>query len=330
MLPEDADNKTLRWSSDSPSIVSVTVDEDTHSATVKGVSEGEAIITAAATDGSGVSAMCNVVVKTPPLPADYYVKSVQYYTLNDKKEILFRNTDDTEDLTFSQPTNRSYIYFGKYNGSGTAIDIYLTINFNQKAEYLIRSIEDDGYIKLKRAGASYEIWIYRDNNVFERLKGTLVSNLVPSGLTERLTYVGDIENPYKYIDYYYNSRYCWVNYDQIGSRNDNYAAYVASNGNITLNDPIGTVSINKADITDKSFELTTVKDDITTKDLYAFDSTGGSSYAAYDVHYKIQTKDGGYIYYGQYGSSLDPATYPYDTISKTHTWSVVEPETETT
>ena len=60
VLPEDADYKELSWSSDYPSIASV--DEN---GMVTAVGTGTTIITAKATDGSGVTATCTVTVIKP-------------------------------------------------------------------------------------------------------------------------------------------------------------------------------------------------------------------------------------------------------------------------
>ncbi|MDE6527517.1 MAG: Ig-like domain-containing protein, partial [Muribaculaceae bacterium] len=57
VLPEDATNKTIEWSSSDESIA--TVDG---SGLISVLKKGTAIITASATDGSGVSAECIVVV----------------------------------------------------------------------------------------------------------------------------------------------------------------------------------------------------------------------------------------------------------------------------
>lgn len=57
ILPEDANNKTLSWSSSSPTIA--TVDEN---GTITAITAGTATITATATDESGITATCKVTV----------------------------------------------------------------------------------------------------------------------------------------------------------------------------------------------------------------------------------------------------------------------------
>ena len=58
--PSDANNKTLKWTSNNTAVATVT-----STGTVKGVGKGTATITAAATDGSGKKVTCSVTVKQP-------------------------------------------------------------------------------------------------------------------------------------------------------------------------------------------------------------------------------------------------------------------------
>lgn len=62
--PDNATNKTVKWSSANASVVSV--DENTGLVTAK--SAGTATITCAATDGSGVTATCSITVNAAPKP----------------------------------------------------------------------------------------------------------------------------------------------------------------------------------------------------------------------------------------------------------------------
>ncbi len=61
VAPEDATNKTLNWTSNNESVATVAVGSD-GTITVNAKAPGEATITAAATDGSGVTATCKVTV----------------------------------------------------------------------------------------------------------------------------------------------------------------------------------------------------------------------------------------------------------------------------
>lgn len=64
VLPSEASNKTLKWSSSMEGVA--TVDDMGY---VMGLTAGEAVITASSTDGSGVSAECRVTVK--PIAVDH-------------------------------------------------------------------------------------------------------------------------------------------------------------------------------------------------------------------------------------------------------------------
>lgn len=59
MIPENATNKKLVWTSDKTDIASV----DAANGKITGLKEGMALVTVSATDGSGVSASCSVTVK---------------------------------------------------------------------------------------------------------------------------------------------------------------------------------------------------------------------------------------------------------------------------
>ena len=69
IVPELADNKTLKWTSDNEDVATVTQE-----GVVKGLKVGNANITASATDGSEVSATCKVTVK--PVVIDLSTKTI--------------------------------------------------------------------------------------------------------------------------------------------------------------------------------------------------------------------------------------------------------------
>ncbi len=68
--PYDASNKQLKWTSSNPDVVSVKGNEGGASVTARAV--GEAVITVSATDGSGVSATCQVKVQ-PIFVSNIYI-----------------------------------------------------------------------------------------------------------------------------------------------------------------------------------------------------------------------------------------------------------------
>ena len=69
VTPENADDKTVMWSSDHSEIVAVTPDTaDSKKATITAKGTGTATITATAADGSGKTAACTVTVERPYVP----------------------------------------------------------------------------------------------------------------------------------------------------------------------------------------------------------------------------------------------------------------------
>ena len=80
VAPENAGNKKLEWSSSDESVVTVSKDGK-----ASGVSAGEAVITARATDGTGVEATCQVTVGEDPYDEGYqagleYMENEKYYS----------------------------------------------------------------------------------------------------------------------------------------------------------------------------------------------------------------------------------------------------------
>lgn len=66
VLPQEAEDKTLTWTSSDNTIATVSVNGET--ITITGIKAGIATITATANDGSGKSATCKVTVTPPPPP----------------------------------------------------------------------------------------------------------------------------------------------------------------------------------------------------------------------------------------------------------------------
>ena len=66
VLPTNAENRALTWSSSNPNVATVTYDSnDSSKVTITAKKVGTAVITATATDNSGVSAACTVTVTEP-------------------------------------------------------------------------------------------------------------------------------------------------------------------------------------------------------------------------------------------------------------------------
>ena len=97
VLPSNATNKSVAWSSSNTSVATVSTN-----GLVTGVSVGSAVITCAAQDGSGVKATCSVTVKAPTV-------LVSQITLNESNKELKKN--ETFQLTAtvvpSNATNKS-------------------------------------------------------------------------------------------------------------------------------------------------------------------------------------------------------------------------------
>ncbi len=119
ILPANADDLTLTWSSDDESVATVNSD-----GLVTAVGIGECIITASAADGSGVSASCSVTVK-PVLvesisldPAEWICTKGQSLQVNAR--ILPANADD---LTLTWSSDDESVATVNSDGLVTAVGI---------------------------------------------------------------------------------------------------------------------------------------------------------------------------------------------------------------
>ncbi|MBQ3209997.1 MAG: Ig-like domain-containing protein, partial [Oscillospiraceae bacterium] len=115
VLPSTAENRTIEWSSDKPSVA--TVDKN---GVVKGESTGTAIITATAKDGSGVSKGYMVYVQntyTPYIYADRQTLYVGDTVSVELRHATFKNFTDVN-WTFSRNDDEV-----EASGSGTKISV---------------------------------------------------------------------------------------------------------------------------------------------------------------------------------------------------------------
>lgn len=90
IAPEDADNRTVTWTSDNEEVATV----DGHGL-VTAVGEGTATITATANDGSGVSASCMVTVTFTNGIADVEASKVTVLAANGRITVSGKEQDDT-------------------------------------------------------------------------------------------------------------------------------------------------------------------------------------------------------------------------------------------
>lgn len=105
VLPEDAEDKTLTWTSSDEAVAKVTVANGT--ITVTAIGKGTATITATSNDGSNKSASCKVTV-TAPL-SDDYGKNVNYsVTVNGE------TLDNWKLFYINSETNDTFIMYGDY------------------------------------------------------------------------------------------------------------------------------------------------------------------------------------------------------------------------
>ncbi|MFC4184755.1 VWA domain-containing protein [Saccharococcus thermophilus] len=95
ILPDDATNKTLQWTSSNPDVATV---ED---GTVTAVHPGTAEITVKATDGSNVAAKAIITVIDPfvPLKAIHFQQPVLYMTVGQELDVQSQLTFDPENAT---------------------------------------------------------------------------------------------------------------------------------------------------------------------------------------------------------------------------------------
>ena len=111
VMPTDATNKTVSWSSDKPSVASVS------NGTVTAKAYGTATITATA---GGKSATCSVTVgdSNQPDSSDYTVK----FETNGGDAIDDIKVKKGESLTLPTPTRENYVFDGWYTNSGFSGD----------------------------------------------------------------------------------------------------------------------------------------------------------------------------------------------------------------
>ena len=147
VLPEDASNKTVSWTSDNINVVTV------NSATgeVTGVGEGTANVTVKAIDGSGIAAICSVKVRKPLLADVVEVGDFVNYSLGNWTEADIKKLGDLYSGS-SLPTSS-----GKFGGFGTAINKDSSITPYESYKNLydgwrVLSKNSDGTINIMHAG----------------------------------------------------------------------------------------------------------------------------------------------------------------------------------
>ena len=113
ILPENTTNKDIRWTSTNTEIAIVS-----ESGFVTAIKEGNAIIKASATDGSGVSATCAVVVDEGAGINDIEIDGNQYVRIYNLQGVL--------------------VYEGEYSESKLVSGTYIIISQGNSIKRVIR------------------------------------------------------------------------------------------------------------------------------------------------------------------------------------------------
>ena len=103
LLPSNASNKTVKWTSKNPKIASV----DSRSGIVKAVSAGQTTITATAQDGNKKFGFCTVTVTPEPIQQDktYEVENFKYTVTSLKDRTVTLTESANKNLTKIAPPN---------------------------------------------------------------------------------------------------------------------------------------------------------------------------------------------------------------------------------
>ena len=118
--PQNAANRTVKWSSSNPKAVSVS-----SSGKVTAQSEGRAAVTAAATDGSGINAVCTVAVAARTYSVQYILNGGRNHKDNPEK---FTNTP----IRLKPPVKEGYLFAGWYTDAGFRVKAE---TISQKKDY---------------------------------------------------------------------------------------------------------------------------------------------------------------------------------------------------
>ena len=120
IVPEDATNKNINWTSSNNSVVSVDAD-----GVVTAIAVGEAVITATATDGSGVKATCSVSVIATPAEG-VTIETPNKTTFKAGESIKLNATvlpETTTDKTITWTSSNLAVATVDENGNVTAVGV---------------------------------------------------------------------------------------------------------------------------------------------------------------------------------------------------------------
>lgn len=104
--PQNATNKTVKWSSSDPKVASVN-----STGKVTALSQGRAVVTAKANDGSGIKASCNITVSVKSYSIEYVLNGGRNHRDNPSE---FSNTP----VRLKAPARDGYLFAGWYADAG--------------------------------------------------------------------------------------------------------------------------------------------------------------------------------------------------------------------
>ena len=130
--PQNATNKTVKWSSSDPKVASVN-----SAGKVTALSQGRAVVTAKANDGSGIKASCNITVSVRSYSIEYVLNGGRNHRDNPSE---FSNTP----VRLKAPARDGYLFAGWYADAG----------FRSKVESITQKRECRLYAKWQKIALS--------------------------------------------------------------------------------------------------------------------------------------------------------------------------------
>ena len=189
VIPDDADNKTITWSTTEPTIATITT-----SGLVTCVGTGECAIVATASDGSGVSSRCSLLVNAVVYPTEYDKIAV----VDDSLICVIDSRDGNNNEHTATLTDRS-LHNNNLNLTGMTYDIEQGACWNNDGKLLMNhtiitgySGDAKGYVELPKGTTEGTF------NIYMSVEG--MSNLIDesTNVTRPVVGVGRQNNTYDF------------------------------------------------------------------------------------------------------------------------------------
>ena len=185
--PDNATNKAVTWSSDKPEVATV------EGGTVTAVKEGEATITATATDGSNISATCTVKVTQATYNISVegsldFGEAYTGYAQPTAKTVTITNTGN-QTLTLDPPASTNSFEVGNLSKTQLAPDEKATFTVQPKADLAVGSYKES--INISGSNGSHKVSTSVDATfAVVDINDTSVNNklTVTSGISDNITY----------------------------------------------------------------------------------------------------------------------------------------------